>query len=188
MRPFLLAPIFLGALLLAAEVPLAQEPIANNSVPLCTAIQPKPNTSCIDDSTQREGMHVCPTHFALTGASNSNNRFLCTWVGEIDKMYVSNASTPEDRVSMGGYASLACKAGFVTLGINIKENRMWCGAVVGATIEGESSFRQVRTQSSIVACPATVDRNSLSVMKGWNQSHSTMVCQNIRLAAAPSKR
>ena len=103
-------------------------------------------------------------------------------------MYVSNASTPEDRVTMGGYASLACKAGFVTLGINIEENRMYCGVVVGATHEGESSFRQVRTQSGIVACPATIDRTSLSVMKGWNQGNSTMVCQNIRLASAPSDR
>ena len=188
MRPFLLAPMLLGALLLATGASLAQNPIANNSVPLCTAIQPNPNTSCIDESTQVERMHACPTHFALTGASNSNNRFLCTWVGDIDKMYVANASSPENQVSMGGYASLACKAGFVTLGINIEENRMYCGAVVGATIEGESSFRQVRTQSSIVACPATVDTKSLSVMKGWNQSYSTMICQNIRLAPAPSKR
>jgi hypothetical protein len=124
----------------------------------------------------------------LTGASNSNNRFLCTWVGEINKMYVSTGSSPDEQVSMGAYKSLSCKTGFVTLGINIGENRMSCGEVVGAAVEGESSYRQVRTQSSIVACPATVDTRSLSVMKGWNQSYSTMICQNIRLAAARSNK
>ena len=185
---------FSGASLFAADNAHRSTSSRGNPPPLCTAASERSGKilpegvrySCVDESTQAQGMHVCPAHFVLTGASNSNNRFLCTWAGEIQKHYVSTGSTEDEQVYMGGYKSLSCKTGFVTLGINIGENRMYCGEVVNATKPSASSYRQVTTKASIEACPATIDPESLTVMKGWNQSYSTMICQSITLASGHS--
>lgn len=192
MKRYLLTPMLFSlssAWLFAAKSTPRSIPSQNNQPAVCTAASEQAGKSlpqgvrysCVDESTQAHGMHVCPVNFVLTGASNSNNRFLCTWVGPIQNTYVSSGSNREEQVYMGGYNSLSCKAGFLTLGINILENRMYCGEVVRATKPTSETRRQVTTKASIEACPATIDPESLSAMKGWNQSYSTMICETITL-------
>lgn len=136
--------------------------------------------ACFDDGQTQEGStHRCPNYFVMTGAARGNNWFHCTYVGAISGQYIATGVTREEQIRLNGYDSIRCRPGTVMLGLNVGENRLICGKIDSASPPELPTL--VNTSSTVRACPAVGDPDHLSVMIGWNEMRSTMVCESVTL-------